>query len=443
MAPRLGLLGAERRAEAVDAAERHRVRLVVELTALRQIGGLVLEVLRRKQRRRALAGRRREDRRVGEDEAAPVEEVAHRVDDLVADPQDRLLPLAADPQMPAVEQVIDAVLLRRDGVVVRLADDLEALDVDLVSARRARVRTRRAGHHDRRFLRQMIGGLEDLLAHGGLRHHRLDEARAVAEDEEMDLAARAAVMEPPFDGDLLALVPADVFDVDVRQSFSARRQKLFHPVCRACPRAHERVLRRSLRVHLEDERPLVSDFLHRRQRGGPVDRPLEREEVIVGAPAVVVHVRRDQVLGHGFNRVDDVTVEVGVAEVQADPDLGSGRRRPASRLPRRSARAIRPATTRSAALPRAIRTPSGWASRINCSMLRRAAARVSCTPIRDRRLRPRHTEMRDEHRDGDAPRDVQRPLGFAHRARTRVGSALAIESVPFQRPPLKRSAIGA
>ena len=145
----LRLLGAEGRAEAVDPAERHGVGFVVELTALREVGGRVVEVLRRKQRRRPLARRRREDRRVGEDEAALVEEVAHGVDDLVADAQDRLLPLAADPEVPAVEQVVDAVLLRRDRVVVRRADDLRSLDVDLVAARapacrRGRCRSRSA-----------------------------------------------------------------------------------------------------------------------------------------------------------------------------------------------------------------------------------------------------------------------------------------------------------
>jgi hypothetical protein len=192
--------------------------------------------LRRKQRRRALAGRRREDGRVGEDEAAPVEEVAHGVDDLVADPQDGLLALAPDPQMAAVEKIVDAVLFRRDGVVVRRADDLEALHVDLVSARRARVGPRRAGHHDRRLLGQMIGGLEDVLAHGGLRHHRLDEARPVAEDEEMNLAARAAVMEPPFDGDFRALVLADVLDVYVRHTAAC----LTKPCIATKARKHEK-----------------------------------------------------------------------------------------------------------------------------------------------------------------------------------------------------------
>ena len=44
VAARLGLLGAEGRAEAVDAAERHRARLAVELARLRQVG-LLAEVV--------------------------------------------------------------------------------------------------------------------------------------------------------------------------------------------------------------------------------------------------------------------------------------------------------------------------------------------------------------------------------------------------------------
>ena len=178
--------------------------------------GLVVEVLRGKQRRRALARGRREDRRVGEDEAAAVEEVADRVDDLVADAEDRLLPLRADPEMAAIEQVVDAVFLRRDGVVVRLGhDDVHRRDVDLVAALCPRVRARGAGHHQRRFLREMVGGLEDLVADRGLRHHGLDEARAVTNRQEVDLAARAFVVEPALERDLFAGVLADVFNVDV------------------------------------------------------------------------------------------------------------------------------------------------------------------------------------------------------------------------------------
>ena len=143
--------------------------------------------------------------------------------------------------------------------------------------------------------------------------------------------------------------------------------------------------------------------------------------MIVGAPAVVVHVRRDQVLGHGFDRVDDVAVEVGVAEVQADADLGSGqivghRHVFLDEVDERSG-------------PRQL-VRHHFHRDLHAERLRqplqlfdapaRGRARVLHADLGIPRLRSRHAEMRDEHRNGDAPRDVQRPLGFAHRARTRV-----------------------
>ena len=185
--------------------ERHRVGLVVQLPALREVRGGVLEVLHREQVGRALAGRRREDRRVAEDEVALVEEVANRVDHLVPHAQDRLLPRRADPEVTPIEQVVDAMFLRRDGEVVRFVMDVEADDVDLVAARRARVGAHGAGHRERRLLREVVGLLERLLADGRLRHHRLDEAAAVAHLEEVNLPARAAVVQPSVDGDLLRL----------------------------------------------------------------------------------------------------------------------------------------------------------------------------------------------------------------------------------------------
>src|SRR5262249_25117902 len=107
---------------------------------------------------------------------------------------------------------------RRDGEVVRLADDLEILDVDLVSARRARIGAGGAGDDDRGLLRQMIGNAEQFLAHSRLRHHRLDESGAVTDDEKVDLPAGAAVVKPAFEGDFFAFVFADVFDVYLHRS---------------------------------------------------------------------------------------------------------------------------------------------------------------------------------------------------------------------------------
>jgi hypothetical protein len=87
----LRLLGAEGRTERIDASERHGRRLEVQLSALRQVRLLVVEVLDRKQRGGSLARGGGEDRRVGQDEAARVEEVADRIDDLMTDAQDRRL----------------------------------------------------------------------------------------------------------------------------------------------------------------------------------------------------------------------------------------------------------------------------------------------------------------------------------------------------------------
>ena len=125
-----------------------------------------------------------------------VEVVADGVDDLVADAEDRLLARRADPQVAVIHQEVDAVLLRRDRIVLRFSDDLEAGDVDLVAAGRARVGAGRAGHRQRRLLRQVIGAAERLFADCRLRHDALDEAGPVAQRQEVNLAARPAVVQP-------------------------------------------------------------------------------------------------------------------------------------------------------------------------------------------------------------------------------------------------------
>src|SRR5438093_643006 len=140
--------------------------------------------------------------------------------------------------MTPIQQVIDAVLFRRDRIVVRLADHFDALDVDFVSARRPRVGPRGAGDDERCLLREVIRGLEQIVAHGGLRHHALNEARAVAQDQKMDLAARSAVVQPPFDGDVFTLVLADILYVDVsHRSIFSRAVFARASVSFAAPRA--------------------------------------------------------------------------------------------------------------------------------------------------------------------------------------------------------------
>src|SRR5262245_20809960 len=63
----------------------------------------------------------------------------------------------------------------------------------------------------------MVGCLEMLLADGSLRHNGLDKARPVAKRQEVDLSARAPVVQPALDRDLFAFVLPDVFDVDMHR----------------------------------------------------------------------------------------------------------------------------------------------------------------------------------------------------------------------------------
>ena len=109
--PRLRLLRAKRRPEAVHLAQRHRGRFDVELARLRQVC-LLLEVVHRKQRRRAFARRRRQNRRIGQRKATLIEEVARRLDDLRTSAQYGGLPRRAHPQVPVLHQEVDAVFFR-------------------------------------------------------------------------------------------------------------------------------------------------------------------------------------------------------------------------------------------------------------------------------------------------------------------------------------------
>ena len=150
MAAGLRFFRAEGRAEAVDLAQRQRRGLDVELAGLGEEGGIA-EVVDRKQRRCAFAGRRREDGRIGADEAVVVKILRGGAHDLGADAQDGGLARRAHPEMAVLHQEIDAVLLERDRIRVGLGnalDDLDIFDVELEAARRALVGANLAGDDD-------------------------------------------------------------------------------------------------------------------------------------------------------------------------------------------------------------------------------------------------------------------------------------------------------
>ncbi len=124
VAARLRLLGAEGRTEAVDLAERRGRGLEVELPGLREVG-LLAEVVGLEERRGPLARGGREDRRVDQHEVALVEEVADRLLDLAAHPQDGVLLRGAEPEVAVVHEERGAVLLRRDRVLGSPVEQLE------------------------------------------------------------------------------------------------------------------------------------------------------------------------------------------------------------------------------------------------------------------------------------------------------------------------------
>ncbi len=99
--------------------------------------------------------------------------------------------------------------LRRDWELAARVEHREPAHTELVAARRARVGPHRAGHLERRLLRQMIGEREHLGGDVALRQDALDRAGAVAHLEEVDLAARPPGREPATQRDRLPRVLSD------------------------------------------------------------------------------------------------------------------------------------------------------------------------------------------------------------------------------------------
>src|SRR4051812_17360623 len=98
MSTSLAFLRSKRRTEAVDLAEGHRRGFAVKLPALGQVS-FVAEILRLEKRRRAFAGRWGENRRIDVSESVFVKEIVNGFHETSADFQDRVGPIASQPQM--------------------------------------------------------------------------------------------------------------------------------------------------------------------------------------------------------------------------------------------------------------------------------------------------------------------------------------------------------
>jgi len=75
----------------------------------------------------------------------------------------------------------------------------EFLDCEFASAGGALVLTNQPGDFDRRFLAQMIGFGERVRPDVGARRDTLADAGSVADQQKVNLAARAPIVKPPLD----------------------------------------------------------------------------------------------------------------------------------------------------------------------------------------------------------------------------------------------------
>ena len=91
-------------------------------------------------------------------------------------------------------------------------EDAHVLHVDLVLALDASVLLDGADDLDRRLLRDVVGLRERLGRDVALEDDALDDAGAVAHLEEVELAARSPVVEPPAEGHRLADVLRKLLD---------------------------------------------------------------------------------------------------------------------------------------------------------------------------------------------------------------------------------------
>src|SRR6476660_5687734 len=122
MAARLGFLRAERGTKRVDLPERRGGCLAVQLPRLREVRSPLVEVFGREQTA-AFADGRRENRRVDAEKPTLVEKIVDRLLDLIADGKDRPHAITAQPEVAVIEQEIDSVLFRLNGVVYGAGPD--------------------------------------------------------------------------------------------------------------------------------------------------------------------------------------------------------------------------------------------------------------------------------------------------------------------------------
>ena len=195
--PGLGFFRPKGRSETIDLPQGQGRRLQIQLAALGQIGLAVAEIVRFKQGGGPFAGGGGKDRRIHQDKPALPEKIPAGPDDFVPNPQDRLLPGAADPQMAVVQEKIHPMLLVGDGVFLGDGQRLHRTQIQFKPARSPGFGPYQTRHRQRGLLGQSVKGGEVGLGNLPFHHHALHQAGPVPQDEKPHLAAGAFVIQPP------------------------------------------------------------------------------------------------------------------------------------------------------------------------------------------------------------------------------------------------------
>lgn len=134
--------------------------------------------------------------------------------------------------MPVLHQEAHAMLLGLDRKGLGNLNQLDTADLKLESAVRAGVTPDPTRENEGRLLRQ-LGQLGKLLfPKNTFADHGLKISRAVANDQKLDLAARATIPEPSANRHILPHVPSDLLDIDGRHMYGLSSKVLEDLWCR-------------------------------------------------------------------------------------------------------------------------------------------------------------------------------------------------------------------
>src|SRR5205085_10961596 len=119
---------------------------------LSQISFLFIKVVDLKKSCRSFTSSGREYRRIAEREAIVVQKISHGLDDGCSHLEYSVLAARAKPQVAMIHQKFRAMLFRSYGIIVCRLHNFCGRYVNLVSARRALVRTNRSPDNQSRLL---------------------------------------------------------------------------------------------------------------------------------------------------------------------------------------------------------------------------------------------------------------------------------------------------